>query len=118
MGDTLLLIPAFDEATSLPEVLRRVERAVSDVPVVVVDDGSRDETARVARAHGARVLRHPYNLGYGAALQTGYKYALRGGFRFLVQMDADGQHDPEQIHRLLEPLRAGDCDLLIGSRFL
>jgi glycosyltransferase involved in cell wall biosynthesis len=118
MGDTLLLIPAFDEATSLPEVLRRVERAASDVPVVVVDDGSQDDTARVARAHGARVLRHPYNLGYGAALQTGYKYALRRGFRFLVQMDADGQHDPAQIPRLLEPLRAGDCDLVIGSRFL
>ena len=118
MGDTLLLIPAFDEATSLPEVLRRVEQAVSGIPVVVVDDGSRDETARVARAHGARVLRHPYNLGYGAALQTGYKYALRRGFRFLVQMDADGQHDPAQIPRLLQALRAGDCDLVIGSRFL
>jgi glycosyltransferase involved in cell wall biosynthesis len=118
MGDTLLLIPAFDEAPRLPEVLRGVERAVPNLPVVVVDDGSRDDTARVARAQGARVLRHPFNLGYGAALQTGYKYALRHGFRRVVQMDADGQHDPAQIPRLLEPLRAGDCDLVIGSRFL
>ena len=70
-----------------------------------------------ARA-GARVLRHPYNLGYGAAVQTGYKYALAQGATSVVQMDADGQHDPRQIPRLLEPVRRGECDLAIGSRFL
>ena len=89
-----------------------------DFDVVVVDDGSRDATAAVAVAAGARVLRHPFNLGYGAALQTGYKYAWRAGVELLVQLDADGQHDPSDARALLEPVERGELDLVIGSRFL
>jgi glycosyltransferase involved in cell wall biosynthesis len=118
VNDTLLVIPAHDEADHLPAVLQRVAEADPGLAVVVVDDGSSDATAAVAAAAGARVIRHPYNLGYGAAVQTGYKYALARGVEFVVQLDADGQHDPAQIPRLLDPVRRGECDLAIGSRFL
>ena len=116
--DVFLIIPAFEEASRLPQVLRDVADSDARVRVVVIDDGSRDSTSDVARAAGAVVLRHPCNLGYGAAVQTGYKYALRHGARWLVQMDADGQHDPKAIGQLLEPLASGEWDLVVGSRFL
>ena len=118
MNDAILVIPAHDEAEHLPAVLRRVAEADPGLAIVVVDDGSSDATAAVAAAAGARVIRHPYNLGYGAAVQTGYKYALACGVDIVVQLDADGQHDPAQISRLLDPVRRGECDLAIGSRFL
>lgn len=118
MQDVVLILPAYNEGDRLERVLGGVAAAGIDCEVVVVDDGSRDATAAVARRCGATVLRHPFNLGYGAALQTGYKYALRHGFALLVQMDADGQHDPKEIARLLDLVRSGECDLAIGSRFL
>ena len=114
----LLIVPAFDEAERLPGLLAELRRTHPDLAVLVIDDGSRDATAAVAARAGARVVRHPFNLGYGAALQTGYKYALANGVERLVQMDADGQHLPAEIPGLLEPLRRGDCDLVVGSRFL
>ena len=114
----VLILPAFDEAERLAGVLAAVARAQFFGEVVVIDDGSRDGTAGVAREHGARVLRHPFNLGYGAALQTGYKYALASGASLLVQMDADGQHDPAEIRALVAPIEAGEYDLVVGSRFL
>jgi glycosyltransferase involved in cell wall biosynthesis len=98
-------------------VLDGVARVRAALDVVVIDDGSSDETAAIAREHGAVVLRHPINLGYGAALQTGYKYALRRGATRVAQMDADGQHDPGDLPRLLAPLERGEADLVIGSRF-
>jgi glycosyltransferase involved in cell wall biosynthesis len=114
----VLVIPAFNEAPRLPALLARIDSEKTGLEVVVVDDGSRDATAEVAARAGATVLRHPFNLGYGAGLQTGYKYALEIGAKWLVQMDADGQHDPSDIRRLLAPLERGECDLVIGSRFL
>jgi hypothetical protein len=114
----VLLIPAFNEARRLPAVLTGVAAAVPDFAVIVVDDGSRDETAQVARDAGARVLCHPFNLGYGAALQTGYKYAIRSGAELLVQMDADGQHAPRDIPALVAAVERDELDLAIGSRFL
>jgi glycosyltransferase involved in cell wall biosynthesis len=114
----IVLIPAFNEEDTLPGVLRAVRSAHPDAEIVVVDDGSCDETAAVARAEQVAVLRHPFNLGYGAALQTGYKYALARGADELVQMDADGQHEAAEIDPILAPLRAGEADLVIGSRFL
>ena len=114
----LLVIPAYNERRSIGAVVDRVHATGLDLDVLVVNDGSRDETAEIARAHGAIVVSHPFNLGYGAALQTGYKYALRHGYDFVVQMDADGQHDPAYVPKLLEPVRAGEADVVIGSRFI
>ncbi len=113
----IVLIPAFNEAKQLPAVLREVRESSPEALVIVVDDGSSDETAKVARAGGALVLRHPFNLGYGAALQTGYKEALRRGATCLVQLDADGQHDPACLADLLAPIRSNEADVVIGSRF-
>ncbi len=118
MSGRVLVIPAFQEEAHLGRVLEAVARASLDCEVVVIDDGSRDATAAVAARAGARVLRHPWNLGYGAALQTGYKFALERGASFLVQMDADGQHDPADIPSLLAAVEGGECDLVVGSRFL
>ncbi len=116
-GEFLVLIPAYNEAPRLPKVLTQL--ATLEVPhrVVVVDDGSRDDTARVAAEHGATVLDLPFNLGYGAALQTGYKYAKECKARLIVQMDADGQHDPRYVAELVAPIERGEADLVIGSRF-
>ncbi len=114
----LIVIPAFNEAARLPAVLRRIGEADLGADVLVVDDGSSDGTAAAARASGARLVRHPANLGYGSALQTGYKYALRHDYSFVVQMDADGQHLAEEIGALLQPVRDDEADLVVGSRFL
>ena len=114
----LVVIPAYEEAERIGAVLERVRLCLPEFEVVVVDDGSRDETAAVARAAGARVLRHPFNLGYGSALQTGYKFAHRSGAELVVQMDADGQHDPAEARSLAAPVEAGELDLVLGSRFL
>ena len=118
MGPAVLIIPAYNEAKNLPDVLARVAEADSGCEVVVVDDGSQDGTGDIAARAGATVLRHPFNLGYGAALQTGYKYALELNAVLVVQMDADGQHDPAQIRELAAGIRSGDYDLVIGSRFI
>jgi glycosyltransferase involved in cell wall biosynthesis len=99
-------------------VIGGVQAVVPNAAVVVVNDCSRDETAAVARQAGAFVLSHPFNMGYGAAIQTGYKYARDKGFDFLVQLDADGQHDPSCIPLLLAPVVEGTTDITIGSRFL
>src|SRR5690349_12092381 len=114
---TLIAIPAFDEATRVACVVARARAAMPGAEVVVVDDGSRDHTSARAREAGALTVRHPFNLGYGAALQTAYKYAVRRGYRRLVQLDADGQHDPADMPRLLAPLERGEADVAIGSRF-
>ncbi len=112
------MIPAFNEAPRLPALLSGIAALQLDLEIAVVDDGSHDETAAVSAAAGATVLRHPFNLGYGAGLQTGYKYALAAGADYVVQMDADGQHDARDVPRLAAPILAGECDLVIGSRFL
>jgi hypothetical protein len=114
----LLVVPAFNEEVSLPATLAELAREAPGLDVLVVDDGSADRTAAVARAAGVPVLVLPVNLGVGAALQTGFRYALERGYDAAVQFDADGQHDPCDLPPLLAPLAAGDCDLAIGSRFV
>lgn len=115
--DVLVVIPAFEEARRIGAVVRGVRAALPGTDVLVVDDGSTDGTGRVARAAGARVVTHVFNLGYGAALQTGYKRADRDGYGAVVQLDGDGQHRPEDLPRLLGPLESGAADVVIGSRF-
>ncbi len=117
-GGVLVCIPAFDEADSLPAVLAEVPTEVAGLAthVLVIDDGSRDRTVEVARALGAHVVSHPVNSGQGAALQTGYLVAERLGVDVVVTLDADGQHDPAQMTRLVEPIVAGEADFVVGSR--
>ena len=112
----LVIIPAYNEGGSIARVVAQVREAGWDV--VVVDDGSTDRTAALAAEAGAPVLRLPFNLGIGGAMQTGYRYAQMRGYDAAVQVDADGQHPPEQIGGLVDRLRASEADMVIGSRFL
>jgi glycosyltransferase involved in cell wall biosynthesis len=114
----VLIIPAYNETPTLQSVLTRAIAANSDFEVVVVDDGSQDGTGDIAARLGVTLLRHPFNMGYGAALQTGYKYALERNAALVVQMDADGQHDPTEIQELVAGIRSGKFDLIVGSRFI
>ncbi len=115
---TLVIIPAFNEAPRVGRVLASVRACLPAADILVVDDGSADETARCARAAGALVVSHPFNLGYGTALQTGYKYALAKDYAFVLQLDADGQHEARDLIPLLEVVQANRADVAIGSRFL
>jgi glycosyltransferase involved in cell wall biosynthesis len=112
-----IIIPAFNEEKQIASVIEGV-RKFSDADIVVIDDGSRDRTAEIARKVGACVIRHPFNMGYGVALQTAYKYALKNDYEFLLQIDGDGQHDPGYIPALFAIVENRECDLVIGSRFL
>jgi glycosyltransferase involved in cell wall biosynthesis len=112
----LVLIPAFNEQDSIGATLSDLAGLDFDVAVLVVDDGSHDHTAMVARAHGARCLQLPYNLGVGAAVRAGLRWAAEQGHTRAVVVDADGQHDAQSIARLLGALDAG-ADVAVGSRF-
>lgn len=114
----LILIPAYNEGARIGEVVREVREMYPEYGVVVVNDGSKDDTAQVARAAGAEVVSHPFNMGYGVTIQTGYKYAAAKGYDYLVQIDGDGQHDPAFIPNVLAPVLAGETDFVLGSRFL
>ena len=116
--DLLVIIPAYNEAPNVGRVIAAIRACLPGADIVVIDDGSRDQTAEAARQAGAGVVSLPYNMGYGAALQTGYKYARENGYQFLAQIDADGQHDPAYILDMLDLLRGGQADVVIGSRFL
>jgi len=114
----LVIIPAHDEEASLPATLAEVRARAPEVDLLVVDDGSHDATAHVARAAGVAVVRHPVNLGVGGALQTGFRFACEHGYDIGVQLDADGQHDPSYLGVLLAPVLAGRCNVSIGSRYV
>ncbi len=116
MGPVWIVIPAYHEASSIGDVVAALRETFEHV--VVVDDGSRDDTRRRAADAGAVALRHVINRGQGAALQTGITYALRRGAAAVVTFDADGQHRRDDIPRLLAALDEGGCDIALGSRFL
>jgi hypothetical protein len=118
LGGVLVVIPAYNEAENLPSTLERIPPTVAGLPthVLVVDDASRDGTRGVALAHGAHVVSHPVNGGGGAALQTGYLVAERMGVDVVVTIDADGQHDPEEMERLVAPIAGDQADFVTGSR--
>ena len=111
------VVPAYNEAGSIQAVVTELRAADPELAVVVVDDGSTDGTADLGRAAGATVLSLPYNLGIGAAVQTGLKYAWAEGFDLAVQVDGDGQHDARDVERLLAPILSGRADIAVGTRF-
>jgi glycosyltransferase involved in cell wall biosynthesis len=113
----LLVIPAYNEAASLPRVLAELRTELPELDVLVVSDGSTDGTAAAARSAGVAVVELPFNLGIGGALRTGFRYAVNGDYMVAVQFDADGQHDPRTVRRLLSAVAEG-ADLVIGSRFV
>jgi glycosyltransferase involved in cell wall biosynthesis len=116
----LVLIPAYNEAGAIGKVIEGIKGSIRSIDhdVLVVDDGSLDETAIQVRAAGAMVVSLIENLGYGYALQTGYRVAMQGGYDIVVQMDGDGQHDPDSIKELLPPVLEGKADVVLGSRAL
>jgi glycosyltransferase involved in cell wall biosynthesis len=118
MSKILIIIPAYNESSRIGDVVHGVRKVAPDYDVLVIDDGSHDDTNLVARSAGAVVVSHTFNLGYGVAIQTGYKFALAKGYDFAVQIDGDGQHDAEFIPDLLAPVLAGETDFALGSRFL
>ncbi|MCC7176218.1 MAG: glycosyltransferase family 2 protein [Bryobacterales bacterium] len=114
----LIIIPAYNEQATVAQVVREVRRSLAGVRVVVIDDGSADATAPLARDAGAMVLPLPHHLGLGGAVQAGYKLAYELGYEYVIRIDADGQHDPLEIPKLFEALRTSGCQMVIGSRFL
>ncbi|MGH2460277.1 MAG: glycosyltransferase family 2 protein [Chloroflexota bacterium] len=114
----LFVIPAFNEHRCIADVVRCARDAVPEADIVVIDDGSSDETAPEARRAGAFVLSHPFNLGIGGAVQTGLKFARRRRYDYVLRIDGDGQHDPRALRPLLASVRAGEADVVVGSRFL
>jgi hypothetical protein len=111
------IVPALNEEASVGRVIDELREFDVGLEVVVIDDGSIDGTAEVARARGAHVVRLPFNLGIGGAVQTGFRYAWEHGFDIAVRVDGDGQHDPRELPRILGPVLAGEADIAVGSRF-
>lgn len=116
MAGLLVIVPALNEEGAVAGVVTDARQALA-ADVVVVDDGSTDGTAVVAKASGAVVLRHPFNLGVGAAVRTGLRYAVENGYDIVLQLDGDGQHDTDDACLLLSRLERGDVDIVVGSRF-
>lgn len=117
MKKKCIIIPAFNEEANIALVVAGIKNQI-DADIIVINDGSKDLTAKKAGEAGAFVISHPFNMGYGVALQTGYKYAVKNKYDFLVQIDGDGQHDPKSIPEFFKRVEAHECDILIGSRFL
>jgi glycosyltransferase involved in cell wall biosynthesis len=117
-ADTLVFIPAWNEQESLPEVLAEARRELPDVDLLVVDDGSTDDTARVAAEGGATVASFPENRGLRQGIAEGYRRAADGGYAFCGRLDADGQHPAAELARMLALVKGDECDVAVGSRFL
>ena len=115
---TVAVVPAYNEAGAIGRVIDEIRAFDPSFDVVVVDDASSDDTTAVAQAHGATVLRLPFNVGIGGAVQTGFRYALGEGYDRAVRLDGDGQHDASELGRLLRPIESGEANLVIGSRFV
>jgi glycosyltransferase involved in cell wall biosynthesis len=117
-ADTLVFIPAWNEEASIPAVVAEARRDLAGADVLVIDDGSTDATARAAADSGALVISFPENRGLRHGIAEGYRRALDGGYAFCGRLDADGQHPAAELARMLELVRADECDVAVGSRFM
>ena len=117
-GQLLILIPAFNEEGAIAGVVQAVRGVMPGVPILVVDDCSRDGTVALARGAGAQILALPHHLGLGGCVQAGYKLAFELGYDYVIRVDGDGQHDAHDIPRVFETLRTSGCEMVIGSRYL
>jgi glycosyltransferase involved in cell wall biosynthesis len=118
MTETVVFIPAWNEEAALPDVLDELRSELPDADVLVIDDGSTDRTAELARDHGAIVVSFGVNRGLRAGIAAGYREATERGYAFCGRVDADGQHPAAELHRLLDLVRSGSCDVAVGSRFV
>jgi glycosyltransferase involved in cell wall biosynthesis len=114
----IAIVPAYNEEQNIGRVVHELRAFDPNLEILVVSDGSLDRTAENAEAAGARVLRLPYNLGIGGAVQTGFKYAWQHGFDLAVRCDGDGQHVPAELPKVIAPVAGGDADIAVGSRFV
>lgn len=114
----LLIIPAYNEAKNLSDLINEIKMTAPDYDYVIINDGSRDNTVDVCIKNHLNALHLASNLGIGGAVQTGYKYALRNGYDIAIQIDGDGQHDPSYLNKLVDPIIKGNADYCIGSRFI
>lgn len=115
MDQLLVIVPSWNEETNVGTTVREIRAALPHTDILVVDDGSTDSTGEAARSAGARVLTLPFNLGVGGAMRAGYSYAQRHNYSAAIQVDADGQHNPADIERIVAAL--ADADIAIGARF-
>ena len=111
---TIAVVPAYNEQESIGVLLAEIKKEVPGLQVLVVSDGSHDQTTSIARAAGARVLDLPCNLGVGGAVQAGYRYAYEQGYEYAIRCDGDGQHPPSEMHNLIEGMKRFNVDLVIG----
>ncbi|GIP45594.1 putative glycosyl transferase [Paenibacillus sp. J45TS6] len=114
----LVIVPAYNEAEGIGQVIHQIRQDIPYVDVLVINDGSSDDTSRIAKAAGASVIDLTCNLGIGGAVQTGYRYAAEHHYDYAVQIDGDGQHNPSDLNRLLDAILETGADMVIGSRFI
>ncbi len=114
----LIIVPSYKEEENIVRVLQGLEKYVPDIDVLMIIDGSKDLTEEIVSFNDFDSLVHPFNMGYGVAIQTGYKYAVKNNYDVVVQIDGDGQHNPKYIMPMIEALLSSESDVVIGSRFL
>jgi glycosyltransferase involved in cell wall biosynthesis len=114
----LVTIPVFNEEETIAEVVRGIRECTPDVDILVINDGSTDNTASIVKQAGVMMLSFPFNIGYGGAVQTGFRFAAEYGYRYVITMDGDGQHDPSSVKNLIVTAEETGADIVIGSRFL
>lgn len=118
MSRGLIIIPAFNEEKNIGKVLEDILNLNIDTDILVIDDGSKDKTKETVKKYNVDIISHIYNLGYGGALQTGFKYAVIKGYKYVILFDADGQHDHKELPLMVREIEKGDADVILGSRFL
>ena len=118
MKEGLIIIPAHNEAENISKVLSDISALDLDLDILVINDGSKDDTRELVIKAGGIVISHPFNLGYGASLQTGFKYARQNNYKYVIQFDGDGQHDAKNIIAMKNEICKGEADIVSGSRFL